>query len=585
MAHFIDDGIDVLHFFDAVQAGVVVFNKELKVVMVNEIASEIFEKSPDDLVGSATCCDLFRQEKMPCQDCLITDETKLWPKQKSVSFKNGIGEDVFLKAIFSSLGEYIVLTLNDVTKEVGMIRDTNFTRREHQAKTILLENKRRKVDKERHFFEQLLDHLPEALVTVDSSFVLQRKNIALSRIFHEKESHSCYELLGYKKPCIDCPGGDGFTMAEPMKKSHIVNDRYITEIISPSPFDDGGVLSFRDTTRQVELIGEIRDTQETLARQNNILSGLVELGTCMQHTHDLRSVVGFFLDLFLPVINSDAAAVLINDIRVGNLLLAEHFGMDDDQLNKLAKAYLDRNIQNLQSDKLPEDIIPWERSSQVVLVGGDGRRVGLIVLRGAYDTNSELIQLFVEPLGAYIHNRLLMRQLEEKAYTDSLTGLSNRAYVDKALKEEFEKFQKYNIHYAVVVGDVNQLKEVNDAYGHENGDRLLTTVATILKKEARTTDIVARIGGDEFLIILTNSNHESAQHFAKRLNEVVFRGITLNVSEQEEFPVTISLGAAGTNVVVPESLLKEADNSMYESKKSFYANHPFYRSRYLWATS
>ena len=105
MAHFVDDGIDVLHFFDAVQAGVIVFNKELKVLMANENAGKIFEKSPDDLVGSTSCCDLFGQEKVPCEECLITDETKPWPKQKSVSLKNVKGEDTFLKATFSSFGE------------------------------------------------------------------------------------------------------------------------------------------------------------------------------------------------------------------------------------------------------------------------------------------------------------------------------------------------------------------------------------------------------------------------------------------------------------------------------------------------
>lgn len=584
MAPFTVDGPESLQLFDAVQAGIVVINKDFKVVMANKSAGKILEKSPDEMVDSETCYSLFRQEKKVCQDCPIINEASSWPKQKAVYIQNGQEKAVRLKLRFSSLGEYTVLTFHEVVREVNLIRHADLTSEEQQAKIVLLERQRKKADKEQYPLEQLLDHLPEALIAVDSSFNLQRKNLSLFHTFPAKPARSCYELLGYESPCKDCPASDGFASTEPKKKKHIVNDRYVTEIIFPSPFDTGGILSFRDTTRQVELIGEIRDTQEILARQNKILSGLVELGTCMQHSDDFKSVIGFFLELFLPVVQGGAAAVLINDIRVGNLLLAEHWGMDDQQLNKLAKAYLDRDIQNFQSDKLPVEILPWENASQIVLVGGDGRRVGLIILRGNYDPGSELIQLFIEPLGAYIHNRLLMRQLEKKVYTDSLTGLFNRAYADKALKEEFEKFQKYKIHYAVVVGDVNRLKEVNDAYGHETGDRFLITVGNILKKEARTTDIVARVGGDEFLIILTNSTHESAQHFAKRLNEVVFRGITLDVAEQQEFPVTVSIGAAGTDVVSPEILLKEADNSMYESKKAFYANHPFYRNRHLWAS-
>lgn len=575
---------DVFQFYEAIQTGIVVIDKDQQVVFANQAAGKIFNKTPAEMAGSDGCCDLFRREKKPCDACLLADETKSWPKQKSVKLKNNDGNDLFLKVQFSPLDDHVVLTIQDVSREVRLIRDTDLTRREQLAKNVMLERQRQEATKEKHFFEQLLDHLPEALVMVDSSFTLERENLALGHILPKNTAEKCYELVGNSAPCSKCPAKRGFAFSETRKKSHVVEGRYITEIISSSPFGDGGVLSFRDSTRQVQLISEIRDAQEMLARQNKILSGLVELGMYMQQGTDPKAVVGFFLDLFLPVLHTNAAAVLINDIRVGNLWLAEHWGMDDVLLNKLAKAYLDRDIQNFRSDILPPDFFPWPKTTQMVLTGGDGRRVGLIVLRGEYDTEGEMIQLFSEQMGAYIHNQLLMRQLEEKAYTDPLTGLFNRAYIDKALQEEYEKYKKYDIQYGLVVGDVNRLKEVNDAYGHETGDRLLQLVGSILKNEARSTDIVARTGGDEFLILLTNSTQKSAQLFAKRLHEVAFRGVTIDVGDQEKFPVTISLGASGTDAVSPEKILHDADRLMYESKKAYYANHPFYRSRPLWAS-
>ncbi len=573
---------DVFQFLEAIQTGIVVLDQNKQVVLANQAASRIFDKTPAELVGAADCCQLFRQEKKPCDNCLIAGETKPWPKQKSVTLKNRAGVDQFLKVQFSPLGDHVVLTIQDVSREMKLLHETDLTRREQLARNVLLE--RQEADKEKHYFEQLLDHLPEALVMVDSEFTLQKQNLALAHILPQSSAQKCFELVGRKSPCSMCPAKKGFVFDETRKRSHVVGGRYITEIITASPFGEGGVLSFRDSTRQVELIAEIRDTQETLGRQNKILSGLVELGMYMQQGIEPKQVVGFFLDLFLPVLQTNAAAVLINDIRVGNLWLAEHWGMDDVMLNKLAKAYLDRDIQNFRSDVLPQEFFPWPKTTQVVLTGADGRRVGLIVLRGEYNTDSEMIHLFAEQMGAYIHNQLLMRQLEEKAYTDPLTGLFNRAYIDKALSEEFEKFKKYDIHYAVVIGDVNRLKEVNDAYGHETGDRLLQLVGTILKNEARATDIVARTGGDEYVILLTNSTNKSAQLFAKRLNEVAFRGISLKVGEDEEFPVSISLGASGTDAVSPEKILHEADKLMYEAKKAYYANHQFYRNRPLWAS-
>lgn len=572
---------EVLQFFETIQAGIVVLDNKQQVVLANQEAGRIFGKTPAELVGGADCCKLFRQEKKPCACCLIADDPKPWPKQKSVTLKNQSGIDQFLKVQFAPLGDHVVLTIQDASREGKLLRGTDLTRREQLAKNVLLE--RQGADKEKHYFEQLLDHLPEALVMVDSEFTLQKQNLALADILPQHSARKCFELVGRKSPCSKCPAKRGFVFNESRKKSHVVGGRYITEIITASPFGEGGVLSFRDSTRQVELIAAIRDTQEMLGRQNKILSGLVELGMYMQQGIEPKQVVGFFLDLFLPVLQTNAAAVLINDIRVGNLWLAEHWGMDDVLLNRLAKAYLDRDIQNFRSDVLPPEFFPWPKTTQVVLTGADGRRVGLIVLRGEYNTDSEMIHLFAEQMGAYIHNQLLMRQLEEKAYTDPLTGLFNRAYIDKALSEEHEKFKKYDIQYAVVIGDVNRLKEVNDAYGHETGDRLLQLVGTILMNEARATDIVARTGGDEFVILLTNSTNKSAQLFTKRLQEVAFRGITLDVGEDEKFPVSISLGASGTDAVPPEKLLHEADKLMYEAKKEYYANHPFYRSRPLWA--
>ncbi|MCK5232260.1 MAG: diguanylate cyclase, partial [Desulfobulbaceae bacterium] len=99
------------------------------------------------------------------------------------------------------------------------------------------------------------------------------------------------------------------------------------------------------------------------------------------------------------------------------------------------------------------------------------------------------------------------------------------------------------------------------------------------KKEVRTVDLVARTGGDEFVILLTDCNNKGANNFIDRLTEKTFHEISIEVGENERFPVTVSFGAAGTDKYKPEELIKEADRLMYENKEAFYAKNKNLRYR------
>jgi diguanylate cyclase (GGDEF)-like protein len=170
-----------------------------------------------------------------------------------------------------------------------------------------------------------------------------------------------------------------------------------------------------------------------------------------------------------------------------------------------------------------------------------------------------------------------MRQLEERANTDPLTGLYNRGYFDIVLSEEKKKYEEYNIPFAVVAADVNRLKQANDEYGHEAGDLLILTVARKLNSAIRETDCVARIGGDEFVLLLANTTHEMAQAVVQRFTGTLFKEVTIDVRDGKRFPVTVSFGASGVDVVAPEELLNDADRRMYEAKEFYYQSHMRYR--------
>lgn len=164
---------------------------------------------------------------------------------------------------------------------------------------------------------------------------------------------------------------------------------------------------------------------------------------------------------------------------------------------------------------------------------------------------------------AFAQNITQKREYEEHikylSYHDSLTGLYNRTYFDERLK---------NIHqdnsrkYAIIIGDVNGLKETNDIFGHKIGDDLLIAMANILKASCRLSDFVCRIGGDEYAIILPDADDLVAKTVCDRVRE-----LCLN-QEDLVMPLSIALGYSSRlcRDHAFEMIVKEADDKMYKNK-------------------
>jgi diguanylate cyclase (GGDEF)-like protein len=110
-----------------------------------------------------------------------------------------------------------------------------------------------------------------------------------------------------------------------------------------------------------------------------------------------------------------------------------------------------------------------------------------------------------------------LKKLQINAATDPLTGLYNRRLFEEHLEKELNRALRYNQHLALIVLDLHQFKEVNDRYGHPQGDLLLQTAAGTLRKSLRTSDYAFRIGGDEFALLLVHSDSEQANTLARRI--------------------------------------------------------------------
>ena len=569
--------LDIQELFDAVQAGLLLCGQDCRFAMANGVALDFFKRAGLEMADQPCHKVLFNSEAR-CEGCPADGEVQPG-KRQSLTVK-GQGGDIFLKVFCRSWQGQYLLTIHEVTQEISLLRRSDLDRKELQAKNILLERRRRLNQEEQEFLTQLMDNLPEALLAVDDDFLVKRRNMAVLDLFPSQNGTHCYNLFGRSAPCSDCPAQRGFSAANGQKKSHEIEGRVYTEIFSVAPNGKGGLLQFRDITRQVDLISQIRARREEIASKNKVLSLMVDFGIYLQKETGIKEVAGYFIDAILPDLHAGAAGLIINDIRAGNIWLSCQSGMTTAEWKTVTKAcMMSRGLQRFNSDGLLADIVlPWRHSTQIPLVGAQGQRVGLVLLEGSLNQEElGILRLVTEPLGAFFQNQLLLRQLEEKANKDALTGLFNRGYLTQALEEEQEKFHGDGIHYALVLGDINQLKKLNDQYGHEIGDRLIVTVAKALRNTLRNTDIAARTGGDEFIVLLTNSTDEEAGLFIERLQNLVFAGLSIPLPDGTEFPVTVSLGKAGTDKHPPEALAKEADRQMYAAKKRYYATAARYR--------
>lgn len=159
-----------------------------------------------------------------------------------------------------------------------------------------------------------------------------------------------------------------------------------------------------------------------------------------------------------------------------------------------------------------------------------------------------------------------VENLERKALLDSVTGVGNRRYAEIQLSAVMEKYRRYGWDFGVLFIDIDHFKNVNDNYGHNFGDRVLKTVATLIKYSLRSTDFLGRWGGEEFIGIICNAEEETLLQIAERARKLVGQNIIKH--DGQDVKVTISVGATVVSSDdTVETVVERADSFMYKSKQ------------------
>lgn len=170
-------------------------------------------------------------------------------------------------------------------------------------------------------------------------------------------------------------------------------------------------------------------------------------------------------------------------------------------------------------------------------------------------------------------NDAILDKISHMAYHDPLTGLANRRLLTEYINNELKHYVEDNSNGAIILIDLDGFKAINDAHGHLAGDYLLVEVAKRLKNITRDTDLVSRIGGDEFVILVKKFDiddviaEEKSFKFTKKILDEMLKPIPY---QDQVLQINASIGIRIYNSIQIgfESLLREADSAMYESKKS-----------------
>ena len=210
-------------------------------------------------------------------------------------------------------------------------------------------------------------------------------------------------------------------------------------------------------------------------------------------------------------------------------------------------------------------------SAECSLLTRDGKQLHVMIQGSAYTRN-----------GRFVHSRAMVfdlterKQLEEKlraqAMTDPLTGVFNRRYLQAQATIEISRARRQNHPIALIAIDIDHFKHINDEYGHDVGDEILKNFTQIVSDQLRQEDLLCRVGGEEFAVLLPNTAIEQAQQVAERIRASIEEATTTVEYEgsQQALNITASLGV--TSVRDQEkslkSALKRADIGLYEAKEN-----------------
>lgn len=436
-----------------------------------------------------------------------------------------------------------------------------------------------------------------AAATTGIYFLQDGRFLYVNRLFEEISGYTSDELVG--KHSLDYVHPDD-------KKAVRTKAIEVLKGQSSSPYEarlirkDSGIVWVSDRVASIQYKGkrsvlgtlmditERKQAEEEIRRYTKQLEALFNIGATVSQTLNPEELLDSVLDTVLMVMGVEVGGIFLLDKQTNKLLLKTHRGMSPEfarrvQVVSIGDGFIGK-VAKLGKPILAEDVsadskLSWMRKmgdgiqsfaavpimakEKILAVMG----VGSGKHREFPDWEMQMLDTIANQIGMAIENAQLYEHALELAFTDGLTGLYNRRYIMEQIEREFIRAQRSKAPLSLIMVDLDELKAINDRFGHHEGDGFLKEVARIVKVNTRASDVAARWGGDEFMLLAPGTDSRSASKIAERIRAQVERyKIKL---EGEEVGITVSAGIVSypAHASVVEELLKKADEAMYNAKR------------------
>jgi diguanylate cyclase (GGDEF)-like protein len=259
-------------------------------------------------------------------------------------------------------------------------------------------------------------------------------------------------------------------------------------------------------------------------------------------------------------------------------VFAEAFGEGESRMALALKAGIDLSWDDLRREREPLPLCTlgekWRlppRSAAIFPLMVDGRALGAVAAwhpePGRFgDKEMELLRLICSLAPLPLRSARAYEAMDQRAHTDALTGLPNRAAFEEKMVQVSNVFDRYARPFGVLVLDVDFFKKFNDTHGHDAGDRVLQHVSKLIAGQVRDVDLPARLGGEEFVVLLPETGVRAAAEVGERVRRAIESHAVM--WHGRPLTVTVSVGAAACpdSTSVPAEVLKLADEALYRAK-------------------
>ena len=320
----------------------------------------------------------------------------------------------------------------------------------------------------------------------------------------------------------------------------------------------------RQAERQGRLLAsqhEVRDLNERLSRRLAELRSISEITEVIHSTLDFDRVGPLVLDILSKVIDLPASALFVIDKDKNETLFSASSGVATTVARGMSDAYM------FGLDDKPDEtfacttILDHKRLMVVFCASGD--RIERM------NTEDRLVlQAVSSELVVAVENSQLYKLTKRLSITDELTGLYNYRYLQQRLEDEIERARRYGRSLSLLMLDVDDFKKFNDGYGHIAGDRALAEIGGALRLAVREIDVACRYGGEEFAVLLPETDAEGAFVVAEKVREAIAFHSFADGERERGVHLTVSIGLATYPALAAdrEELLRQADGALYQAK-------------------